>query len=216
MSRIWRILFFPKQVFTELRENESSFIPLALLLTCGALCMALIAYVEGVEFNMSDLEHLQIETEQEAIAIGTTRATAAIVGLILFVFGIVGGLLTLATYYWVAGKSFQSENRWTHWFAFACWSAAPVIFWSISTGALVLLIGVEYKHGLAPLTWLGIDHPWAELLNVALLWTIFISVQGLRCWGSQRLSTSTIIVLVPYVLYILLGSFYMTTMDLGS
>ncbi len=216
MTRIWRILFFPNQVFTELRENASSSTPLALLLSCGALCMALIAYVEGVDFNVSELERLQVETEQEGIARGTTRATDAIVGSVLFVIGMVVGLLTLGTYYWIAGKSFQFETSWPRWFAFTCWSAIPVIFWSIATFALVSFFGVEYKNGFAPLTWLGINQPWAALLNVAVVWTIFISIQGLRCWGSQRLSTSTIIVLVPYVLYILIGSFYMTTMAVGS
>lgn len=212
MSKLWRILFFPKQVFAELRDNASSVLPLGLLVTCGSICIASIALLDDTVYDEREINTQQFQSDLVATTDRTTRAAHAIVVSALYVLGVVLSLLTLATYYWIGGKSFQVDIAWRRWFAFACWSAVPIIFWSIATTAIVFIGGVDFKHGLAPLTWLGVAQPWAALLNVALPWTVVISIHGIRSWGSQRVGTSTIIVLVPFVLYILIGSYYMSTM----
>lgn len=216
MSKLWRVLFFPKQVFAELRDNTSATLPLALLVVCGSICIASIAFLDGTLTDLGTIDAQQIQSDLGATTNGPARVTDAIVGSALYVLGIVLGLLTLATYYWIGGKSFLVDIAWRRWFAFTCWSTVPIIYWSIATTAIVFLCGVDFKHGLSPLTWLGVDQPWAALLNAAFVWIVVISVQGIRSWGSHRVGTSTIIVLVPYVLYILIGSYYISTMATSS
>ena len=233
MNKLWKVLIAPRQVFDELKDTNSFVLPLLLLLATGAVCVATFAYVTPDETYVEHvLDQVEIQEELDVVpeetigdlredllssdGIAATRISATIVAPVLYVVGIVLGLLILATYYWVAGKSFETGLSWKSWFSFSCWAAMPLVVWSICTFVLLIIGGDGLIHGLAPLTWIGITPPWAVLLNIPLVWTVVISIQGIRSWGSKRSSTSTIIVLVPYVLYVLLGSFYLGIMAMMS
>lgn len=226
MNRYWRILVSPRSLFDEFRDGMPTLTPLVLVLLCGGIYVGVTAYYTEDETYKGHLQdHASTQSELDVLPretleqmqrsiedpqrIDEARRNASLVAPLIYAIAFSFGMLVLASYYWLAGLSFQAKIGWSKWFGFVCWAAIPTVYGSIVTTSLIIFLGIEWKNALSPLTWIGWTQPWAVLFTIPLVWIVFISVQGLRSWGNKRVGTSVIVVLVPYLVYVLIGSFFM-------
>ncbi|MXW53990.1 MAG: YIP1 family protein [Gammaproteobacteria bacterium] len=226
MNRYWKILISPRSLFDQFRMGIPILLPLVLVLLSGGIYVGITAYFtddQTYKGHLQDhasaqseidvlpeetLEHLQRSIEDPQ-RIDEARRSATFVAPLVYAITFTIGLVLLASYYWLAGLSFETRIGWASWFGFTCWAAMPTVYGSVITAALISSLGIEWKNALSPLTWIGWTQPWAVLFTIPLVWIVFISVHGLRSWGNKRIGTSVIVVLVPYLVYVLIGSFFM-------
>ena len=226
MKALWMILISPRTVFLDFRTRTPILLPLVLVLISGGIYVGVTAYYTDDQTYKGHLQdHASAQSELDVLPeqtldrmvrniedpkrIDEARRNATLVAPLIYGITFTIGLLLLASYYWLAGLSFDSRIRWSKWFGFACWAAMPTAYGSLVTTVLIASFGIEWKNAISPLTWIGWTQPWAVLFTIPLMWIVFISIQGLRSWGNMRMGTSVIVVVVPYLVYLLIGSFFM-------
>lgn len=226
LIQLARILVAPRQQFDEFLNGIPVVVPLILVLVTGGIYVGVTAlYTDDQTYKGHLQDHASVQEEVDILSedtleqlqrnienpqgIEAAKRNTTFMAPLIYAISFSIGLVLLASYYWVASLSFESKIGWSNWFGFACWAAVPTVYGSLISAALIALFGIEWKNALSPLTWIGWTQPWAVLFTIPLVWIVLISIQGLRSWGNKRIGTSVIVVLVPYLVYILLGSFFM-------
>lgn len=226
LVRLWKILISPRSQFEQFRDGIPIVLPLLCVLFSGAIYVGVTAYyTDGHTYKGHLQDHASIQEEidilseeilerlrqdtDESQGISKARRNTTFLAPVAYAITFSIGLALLASYYWLVSFSYEERIGWGRWFGFVCWASTPTIYGSVFSVVLIVLFGIEWKNSVAPLTWIGWTQPWAVLFTIPLVWIVFISIQGLRCWGSTRLGPSVIVVLVPYLVYVLIGSFFM-------
>ena len=222
------ILVIPRTVFRDFQDNSVWVLPFLFVLVTGCAATFLEFQSSREFWTFEDISDVSLQPEdgtgaRESPALNypattdqDTRVWLPIHASINAGLQILFALLILASYFWLIGKSFKPDLSWRKWWGFACWSVTPIAVEAMVKGVLIGVGKSNWIIGLAPFSWIGISLPWANLIAVSLLWSVFVTIQGLQCWGQTKRSISVIFVLIPYVLYVLLGSYLQGFTEAGS
>ena len=184
MNRLWRVLYQPQQVFEEIRGGAPIVLPLCAILVVGLVCYVMIVLTDTGSYYY----FLEV-----------------VVAIFLSLWSLVWTLLLLlawAFYYWIAGKILRVGIDWRDWFGFTCWAAVPAVLGSISGLLIFELTGVNTHELLEPYPffwWFGMMVPNVFLIPIPLIWTFYITVNGLKSWTGRNTRTCVLVALIPVV-----------------
>ena len=139
-----------------------------------------------------------------------TLMWGGIVGVVV----ILGAVFSLwATYLLVAGKAAGVRFKFEQWFALACWTTLPAVVLNSIIAALMILTSSDASQlmpdSLRPLSLnelffhRAIGQPGQSFLagfDLLSLWTIALTVLGVRIWSQRSLLFSCVFVLAPNIL----------------
>lgn len=190
--RVLRLLVFSsRQVFEEIRPPTTPlFVPL--------LCVTLVASIFWV-MVYSFMSGAASQTSLFGELIVFSRPSLGwfvclwLVGLYLMSIGVI----LLGTYLYALARCFRVDDiRWEHWFGFASWTLVPM--------SLVLGLRTYVAESL----FLQIPPLLLSVLVVScyfllIVWTIFLTVQGLRIWTERPKGWYLFFSVLPCVLVVL-------------
>lgn len=183
MNRLWRVLYQPRQVFDEILEWTPISLPLWAILIAGVVCYVII---------LTDFKSYFYFFE-------------VLVSILLSLWSLTWTLFLLlawATYYWIASKVLRVRKYWSDWFGFTCWTAVPAVLGSLGGMLIFQVVGVNTHELLEPYPffwWFGLMVPNVYLIPIPLVWTFFITVNGLRSWTGRNTGTCVLVALIPVV-----------------
>ncbi|MCY3885628.1 MAG: YIP1 family protein [Gammaproteobacteria bacterium] len=192
MILLLKVLVFPKRVFDEIREQSPYKLPLWSILIVGFVCFLLAV----IEFKFTYY-----------------IAQAVFVSLVMALWNSIVSLVVLmswASYYWIASKSFKIDIGWHNWFCFTCWTVVPSILGSIANALILQFAVTDPIEVLNPYPWFG----WFGMtflsifwLPIPLVWSLYIAVNGFMSWTSKGLGFSIVVVVTPAAVLTLLQAF---------
>ena len=201
-AKLWRILYSPKKVFDELREDQHTGLPV--LITIGAVAISTLvvailtmpSYEEVEEYRKQSIL-LESEPDREFARKRRQELYEEVYGpqdlplharvranLTDIPESILGYLLTLvlgATSFWIVGKSINSEILWRHWFGLAAWVQLPVVLIVILD---VVLAATDRNRILFSFD-VGGTQNYLTTQTIWHVWSFVISVAGFRSWTSK-------------------------------
>jgi hypothetical protein len=213
MHVLTQIFYDPAPAFKQILIKTRTWLPL-LLSIVGPVIM-LFWYFQTVDFAWlsermlaaaPDLTSEQREMMQKSfsatlITWGTMVSICIMVPLTLAITGV---------YYLLAAKFVGSEIGFAKWFGFAAWISLPrLIVLPLMAVQILSSKGQVAMEDLSMTTLnflvlhLDPSHPWAGLANsvdLTSLWTIVLSVVGLRVWTGRSLASCIVISLLPWLL----------------
>lgn len=201
-TNLWRILYAPKSVFDELREDQHTGLPG--LITIGVLAISTFviailttpSYEEVEEYRkqsvllMEELDRDSEETRRAELyeeVYGpqdlpqNARVGATLTDVPASILGYLLTLVFLASSFWIVGKSFKSEILWRRWFGFAAWVALPGVLVVVLD---VILAATDRNRILFSFDVGGI-HVYGTTLFIWHAWSFIIAVGGLKSWTSK-------------------------------
>lgn len=109
-------------------------------------------------------------------------------------------LMLIGTYFYAIARWLGIDYRWEQWFGLACWTNIPIVV--IPTVGLIIGTFTLTQHPPHAVVFLL----WCVFFLPPLLWSVFISVEGLRSWTEKETPFCVRVALVPYVILLLLTS----------
>lgn len=207
---LFRMLYEPDKAFAALREKSHAWLPLAALMT-GTAAM-LYWYFQTVDFAWLADQTIAAkpgmsEEEREAARAVMTPAVMrwSAIGSAVVAIPVVYALYAL--YYLLAAKFIGSDISYGKWFALAAWASLPrLLVLPLMATQIISSDGRVTMEELSMVTLnflvfqLPVSHPWAGLANnidLALLWSVVLTVIGLRVWTGRRLASCITIGVLP-------------------
>jgi hypothetical protein len=207
----------PSQGFAELKQSPRNALPLLLLLAGGILVIQW--YFTVVDFDWVKDRLLAVFAAKGARGAEGVQAVRFVSrGLLKWSTTVTSTLTTIlilaleALYLLVIGMAARIRYSYGQWFAFACWSATPLI-----VGLIPQLLILEFGHvtqtdlnALQPLSLnelffrVSAVSPWYRLsttLSLLTLAQVWLSIVGLRVWSGRSWGFCTVYMLVPFALY---------------
>ncbi|QNM98341.1 YIP1 family protein [Chitinimonas koreensis] len=199
----------PARLFDEIKEKPGFPLPFVLFLVAAPLIWFL--YYQRVDgawlidhiVSASDMKPSDAQKMREGMSLAVIQWATVISTPIVTA----GMFLVMALYYKLAGKVAGVEQRFTAWFSFASWTAAPGLL-----SLLVMLINVfimtsqtspsdvQLTHVDPLLVNLPLNNPWKQLLNaidLLSLWSIALTAIGWRQWSRGSWTAAIIVALLP-------------------
>lgn len=215
--RIGKIYTFSSgQVFKEILSPRTPFlIPLLFISIISAIVLWVIVPVvfdsHGIESETHDEEsHTESEWELEELDLDLHAesewevgefARNVIIEVPLEIFGYVIGMVLLGTYYFGIARYFRIDNLWwEQWFAFAWWTHVPLILANGATAVIDVYSVTEHPSFVVSLLVIGL------CFLLPIVWTVSLSVQGLRIWTQKGWAFCLSVSALPYLLLVLLYS----------
>lgn len=223
---IWRVCSpSARQAFDEMRDQTPFLFPFLLVVLASLILMALVTYPTAYFLfeNLFDSikQERGVSYTGQYFEVGDTRIdtlhgfklTPLIVISLVFeaikiCFFVGVRLILMGTYFYAVGRWLGIDYRWEHWFGLSCWANIPMIV----VPTVVLLIGTLSMTQQPPDVVVGLL--WFVFFFPPFLWSMFISVEGLRSWTEKDTAFCVRVALVPYVIIFLLlapvivGSFF--------
>lgn len=211
LSNMGLVLTDPHLAFNRLKTDSNPWLPLLSILVLGAGIM--YWWVATADFDWLR-EHIaaanpQMSGEERAGLKGFVTPTAMLwstqIGMLA------GTLVTLALsalYFLLAGRLIKAPFSYGKWFAFTCWTsvprllAFPLMALAIVTGNGQVAAESLNLGSLAALLRLEADSPWmglASSLDFTVVWSLVLSVIGLKVWTGRSTSTCAWVALLPFV-----------------
>ncbi|MXW53245.1 MAG: hypothetical protein F4X44_11970 [Gammaproteobacteria bacterium] len=219
-NKLLRILYTPRRVFEELREDQHTGLPVLTIIGIVAVTTLVIAILttpsyEEVEDYRKQAILLEEEPDREyarerrnelieevygpqdlpmiaRIGASLTDVPASVLGcLLMFAF--------VATSFWIVGRSIKSPILWRQWFGFASWIQLPVIPIVILD---VILAASDRNRILFSLN-VGGSSVIATTLFIWHAWSFVIAVGGLRSWTTKGWGTCAGLTLFAFLLLVI-------------
>lgn len=208
---IGNVILEPKPTFARLKDKSAAWLPLLVLIVLSIGIM--YWWISTLDFAWLR-EHMlsaQPDAKPEARAAmerfltPTSMMWSSAIGAVV---GLLVALALTALYYLVAGKVIGAPIGYGKWFGFSVWTSVPRLL-GIPLSALQIMT----SHGrLAPedlnmaslnylVFHLPLSHPWASLLgsiDLMMVWSIVLTVIGLKAWTGRSTSTCVTVALLPY------------------
>jgi uncharacterized membrane protein YhdT len=206
----------PSSAFAELRERPRFWFPLLLLVVSTAAIVYWYYSVVDIEWlkdlmfsNNSDIQALPEAKRAEAMAMfgRNTLRWGSMVGAVL-VMPIV--FLLSALYFLLAAKVTKLSQGFSHWFAFSCWTALPLLL-STVIAAILLLISDNPQVSPSVMQPLSINElllhrPFGspgqslfESLSIPTFLSWALMIIGVRVWSQRSWVFSATFILLPAV-----------------
>lgn len=214
--------FEPRKAFAEIDARPRFWFPLLVLIL--ATVAALVWYRSVVDLEwVADREaraaasafgiqltEAQVQQSVERAVRNRTLGTVAVVigaPILITVFG----LLT-ALYFLLAGRITGVRRSFRHWFSFVWWTGLPGAILSLVAAALVLLTTTTTQIDQADLKPLNINSLLAlksfgqpgyalfSSMDLIQLFSLYLSIVGVRAWSGRSWLFSSLFALLPYVL----------------
>lgn len=204
-----------REAFDEMRDQTPFLFPLLFVVLGTLILLAVVAYPSAFYlFNslFDSLHQVGISRtyREQHFNIGGTRidiqngiwlTPMVVLGLVFEVFNIcfnVGvRLMLFGTYFYAIARWLRIDTRWEHWFGLSCWANIPMIV----VPSVVLIIGTIAVT--QPVPKLVVFFLWVVFCVIPILWSVYISVQGLLSWTEKESAFCVKVALVPYVLWLL-------------
>ncbi|MXZ56036.1 MAG: hypothetical protein F4227_05910 [Gammaproteobacteria bacterium] len=107
-------------------------------------------------------------------------------------------VVLLGTYFFVIARCFRIDDiQWEHWFGFACWTLVPII---LVDGAGTFI--EVYSESMNPSLTVSVLVVGLGFL-IPIVWTITLTIQGLRIWTEKGWAYCVGFGLLPYFLLVL-------------
>ncbi|RJG19098.1 YIP1 family protein [Massilia cavernae] len=208
-----QILVEPSKAFAAIRERSHTWLPLLTVMFGSALMIWW--YFQTVDFawlmNHTMASQPDMTDEQRQAAQGimsqTTMGWMSVAGA-LIVTPVIYAIFAL--YYLLAGKFLGSDISFGKWFALTAWASLPRLLVLPLMAMQIMTSGGQVPMEDLSMTSLNFllfqlpqSHPWAGFLtniDLAMLWSVVLSVIGLRVWTARSLATCVTISLLPLVL----------------
>lgn len=215
--RIGKIYTFSSaQVFKEILPPRTPFlVPLLFISIASAIVLWIIVPVafdrHGIEPEAHDHEaHTESEWELEEFdqaphaesewEVGEF-ARNVIVEVPFEILGYVIGMVLLGTYYFGIARYYRINDLWwEHWFAFAWWTHVPLILANGATAVIDVYSGTEHPSFLVSLLVIGL------CFLLPIVWSVSLSVQGLRIWTKKGWAFCLSVSALPYLTLVLFYS----------
>lgn len=215
----------PTQAFVALKERPRVWLPL-LLMIAGYAAVS-FTYMNSVDigwFMENQLAQSAQLTEQQR-----EQAAAAAANISPMVYGAIGAVTTplvillvlflTALYYTIVSFVTNDGVKLKQWFALGCWCMLPSIIGLIAQLVNLSVNDARFmiQDAIDPLSFgnlLSIERTAATPIvqrillgiNLAAIWTIFLSVLGYQVWTKSSLVKSIAIVLGPLAAIVLIGT----------
>lgn len=197
--RIGKIfVFLSGRVFKEIQPPHTPFlVPLFFVCVASAtilwVIVPLILDTYGIGLDTID----NVQRPDGKLQVGEL-AQNVIFEMPIAMFNYTLGMLLLGTYYFGIARLFRIDDIWwEHWFAFAWWTHVPLI---LVLGAArfidVYSVTVDPSLGVSLIV-VGL------CFLLPIVWTVNLSVQGLRIWTEKGWLFSLGVSVLPYLVVIL-------------
>lgn len=228
MDKLWRVLFSPRSVFDELRDDLQVALPIFTLLSFTFIATTLLLVLhplalptaEELDEYRNQLLLLEVEPDREYASarrkelreqlygpddsmvdrVPKARIEPRPIHLVEQPLGLLAFLLVHGTSFWVLGKMMKSDLRWNQWFGLVCWSELPLIVVLVLD---VVLLAMGTNSRLLFSYSFGSAYIAATTEAIWAAWTFVILVQGLRSWTAKGLGACIGWVLASYLQIIL-------------
>lgn len=212
LSNMGLVFTDPQVAFSRLKSDSSPWLPLLAILLLGAAIM--YWWVATVDFAWlrahAAAANPQMNGEQRAamnaFMTPTTMLWSIQIGMLV---GTLGTLLVSALYYLLAGRILKAPLGFGKWFAFVCWTSLPrLLVYPLMALQIATSNGQVTAEGLnlasiASLLRLEADSPWyglATSLDFTVVWSMVLSVIGLKVWTGRSTSTCVWVSIIPAAL----------------
>jgi hypothetical protein len=207
MDKLWRIVFEPRRVFDELRQNQQTKFPIVTILGSAAISTLVVALLslpptpEEIDEYHIQLLLLEAEPDRELLQNRKDELSEELYGprdlpagvrlaatfwhvpisvlnyLLLFAF--------VGSAFWIATKIVKSEILWKEWFAFTAWINLPLVLIAIFD---VVLAAFDRDRPYIQFN-IGEWYIGANYWALGIVLSMIIAVAGLRSWTSKGLRT---------------------------
>ncbi|MGZ8294301.1 MAG: YIP1 family protein [Telluria sp.] len=207
-----QIFVEPSKAFASIRERSHTWLPLLAVMIGTALMF--YWYFQTVDSawlmnhtlaSQPDLTEAQREAAQSMMS-PSTMGWMSIGGVLV---GTPLVYAVYALYYLLAGKFLGSDISFGKWFALTAWISLPRLLVLPLMAMQIMTSGGQVPMEDLTMTSLNflvfhlpMSHPWAGLLSnidLTLVWTVVLSVIGLRVWTNRSLATCITVTLLPLV-----------------
>lgn len=209
----------PKRAFASIEKRGRILLPFILLVICTGLITFL--YASSVDFSwmvdqiisstMSERSGEEIEGFKNYYTYETFFSTAIASAIVIQI----AVLLLLASYLSFVGKVINTTHGFKLWLSMVSWAYLPTLLSSLAIAVSIFLStdGQLSIETLDPLSlnslWLNWNsmHDWfavASILTIPQIWVWVIMTIGFSHWTKKSIPVSAVIVLAPFVVYMLL------------
>lgn len=208
----FQMFYEPGKAFAALREKSHTWLPLLAIMIGSAAMM--YWYFQTVDFPwMVD----QAAAAKPDMSPEEREAMHKVMSPTLMTWSALGGILLgtpiayalYALYYLLAGKFLGSDISYGKWFALTAWTSLPrllvmplMALQIMTSGGRVAMEDLSMVSLNFLLLHLPAGHPWTGFFNsldVPLLWSIVLTVIGLRVWTGRSLATCITVSVLPMV-----------------
>lgn len=210
LSNMGLVFTDPQLAFSRLKNDSSPWLPLLSILLLGAAVM--YWWVATADFTWlrahAAASNPEMNGEQRAamnaFLTPSTMMWSTQLGML---FGTLATLLLSALYYLLAGRVLKTPFSYGKWFAFTCWTSLPrlliypLMALQIATGNGQVAVEGLNLASIAALLGLESDNPWiglASSLDFTVVWSLVLSVIGLKIWTGRSTSTCTWVAVIPF------------------
>lgn len=214
------LLFEPRKAFAEVDARPRYWVPLLVVIATAVAIAVWYRSVVDIEWVTDrairsssfakNLTEAQIETAVQRSADNRTLGTVTtLLGAPIVIVCI--GLLS-ALYLLIAGKITGVRRSFRHWFAFTWWAGLPGALLTFLASAFVLLSATTTQIDQADLKPLSLnallvqktfEQPGYTLfssIDLIQLFSLYLSIVGVRAWSGRSWLFSSLFALLPYVL----------------
>ncbi len=212
MAILGQVFYEPGKAFDALKDKPRGWLPV--LLIAGLMALVTLWYYKTVDFSWL-LDHMMAAIPdakpeaRAAMAKMMTPGSSTVIGVLSSLVGIPVIYAIYGLYYLFAAKITGSAIGFKQWYAFSAWVNVPVLL-TIPLMALQIATG-HGQIGPEDLQMTSLNYlvfhlspssHWATMLasaNLVSLWTIVLSVIGLRVWTGRGIGTCVTVTLVPWI-----------------
>jgi len=214
----------PQAAFAAIKERPSPWLPLILLMI--GIFAVQYSYMQAVDLPWLIDQQLQaagnLTDEQRSQAVdGATRLPTSVLGAVQGLSGAIGILIIyalVALYY--TGVSFATHDgvKYGQWFSLIAWCSLPGVLGMLASFVNLMVSDARFMPAeqLNPLSFgslLALDPQGATIverilmsLDVTVLWTTVLQILGYQAFTQRSIAKSTIVVLGPLALIVLVAS----------
>ena len=213
MNRLWRVCTLSRQVFDEMKDKTPILFPL-LLVVGVTLILWFFTFISAVFnlFNVSVVHQLFTEDAlQNNFFVSRDTLLEKGVGSLTFEFILLGllsrsfelvyevgvRLLLLGTYFYIIARCLRIDIKWENWLRFGCWTYIPMAVIPAVSNIVDELVPWNFSSYLFAYVL------WFVSLLLPIMWSMSITVQGLRSWTTQKTAFCIGVAAIPYVLIFL-------------
>jgi Yip1 domain len=214
------LLFEPRKAFAEIDARPRYWFPLLVLIATAVIIAVWYRSIVDIEWVTdrtirastfaSRLTEAQIEAavkrSVDSKTLGTV-ATAFGTPLVIVIIGLIGALYLL-----LAGKITHVRRSFRHWFAFTWWAALPGAVLTFVASTFVLLTVTTAQIDQTELKPLSLNALFMQKaagesgytlfssIDLIQLFSLYLSVVGVRAWSGRSWLFSCVFALLPYAL----------------
>lgn len=214
-THLTNIITTPTTAFYALKEKPSVLFPFALIIAASVAMMACFFVTVDFTWLIDQMVTAQSvgksDAEIEGIQKGMDMMSIKVMGIssiVGMIFGVSLYFTVFAGYLFLVNKLITTESiSFKSWFSLVCWCSIPFIFSSLASILNILLANGQITlEAMNPLSFnnlffhlsptdklFGPVNSWDPIT----IWSIVLTVLGVKQWTGKSLLTSTAIVLAP-------------------